>query len=99
MTQAFGRDGWATLGLLALMVALNQMSGLFAGTRLARFAERIDLSFRKAEVQRDDLDAALAGYYEVSCARRLTCRYTPTFCNTTTSRTLYTLRTREEGHQ
>jgi len=64
MTQAFGRDGWATLGLLALMVALNQMSGLFAGTRLARFAERIDLSFRKAEVQRDDLDAALAGYYE-----------------------------------
>jgi hypothetical protein len=64
MTQASGRHGWAAFGWLALLVSLNQMPNWFAGTPLARFAERTDASFRQAGAQREDLDALLAGYYE-----------------------------------
>jgi hypothetical protein len=46
-----------------MLVALNYGPALFAGTRLAVFAEQLDLRLRISHL-REDLDAVLAGYYE-----------------------------------
>ena len=76
MTLPGSLHGWAAFGTLALLLALNHMPAWFAGTRLAVFADQLNIRIRLSK-PREDLDALLAGYYEalVRKSTTLTVRY------------------------
>jgi hypothetical protein len=79
MTQVNTRHGWASLGILTLLVALNQAPHWLAGTRLAWYAEQVYLRLTTANGAREDLDELLAGYYEALVRKGTTLTTGPGF--------------------